>query len=51
MLASRLSKSDTLLTAAKYANVAASIAVTRTGAQTSMPFWSEIRQKFDKIYG
>ncbi len=51
VLASRLSKSDTLLTAAKYANVAASIAVTRTGAQTSMPFWSEIRQKFDKIYG
>ncbi|MHA1996264.1 MAG: ribokinase [Candidatus Hodarchaeales archaeon] len=51
VLASRLSKSDTLITAARYANVAASIAVTRTGAQTSMPFWGEIRQKYDIIYG
>jgi ribokinase len=45
VLASRLSKGDTLRVATKYANVAASIAVTRNGAQTSMPFWNEIQHE------
>ncbi len=51
VLASRLCKGDNLRTATRYANVAASIAVTRTGAQTSMPFWNEIEQKYAELYG
>lgn len=47
VLASRLCKGDNLSKATKYANVAASIAVTKTGAQTSMPFWDEIEEKFN----
>ncbi len=50
VLASRLSKGDNLRTATRYANVAASIAVTRTGAQSSMPFWNEIEKKFIELY-
>jgi ribokinase len=49
VLASRICKGDSLINAAKYANVAASIAVTRKGAQTSMPIWKEIKQKFSEI--
>jgi ribokinase len=49
VLASRLSKGDTLRKAVKYANIAASIAVTRRGAQNSMPFWNEIEQKYKSI--
>ena len=50
VLASRLSQGDSLRTAVQFANVAASIAVTRTGAQSSMPFQDEIEQKYLQIY-
>ncbi len=50
VLASRISIGDSLEVAAKYANVAASIAVTRKGAQTSMPFWEKITGRFSEIY-
>ncbi len=49
VLASRLSKGDKLPIAAQYANVAASIAVTRSGAQSSMPHQNEIEQKYAKM--
>jgi ribokinase len=51
VLASRLCKGDNLKRATRYANVAASIAVTRTGAQSSMPSWNEIEKKFIELYG
>jgi ribokinase len=51
VLASRLSKGDKLQIAAQYANVAASIAVTRSGAQSSMPSQDEIEEKYLRIYG
>jgi ribokinase len=50
VLASRLSKGDKLQVAAQYANVAASIAVTRSGAQSSMPYQNEIEQKYAAMY-
>ena len=50
VLASRLCKGDNLERATRYANVAASIAVTRTGAQSSMPFGNEIDKKFTELY-
>ncbi len=51
VLASRLCQGDTLRTATKYANVAASIAVTRTGAQNSMPFQEEIAKRYSELFG
>ncbi len=44
-LASALSKGKTILEAAKFATAAASIAVTRKGAQKSMPYYEEIIKK------
>ena len=45
VLASILSKGETILNAAMLATAAASIAVTRKGAQESMPFLNEIKKK------
>ena len=45
VLASRLCKRENIVNAMKYATVAASIAVTRKGAQDSMPFLNEIEAK------
>jgi ribokinase len=50
VLASRLSKGEKLQVAAQYANVAASIAVTRSGAQSSMPYQNEIEHKYADVY-
>ncbi|MFX1489162.1 MAG: ribokinase [Promethearchaeota archaeon] len=48
VLASKLSKGESLINAVKYATVAASIAVTRKGAQDSLPYLSEIESKFNE---
>jgi len=48
VLASKLSKGESLINAVKYATVAASIAVTRKGAQDSLPYLSEIEAKFNE---
>jgi len=48
-LASQLSNGKKIVNAAKIATVAASIAVTRKGAQDSMPFLSEIEDKIKKL--
>lgn len=48
VLASMLSRDEEVLTAVKLATVAASIAVTRKGAQDSMPFLNEIQEKYNK---
>jgi ribokinase len=45
VLASMLSKGKTMLDAVKYAVIAASIAVTRKGAQDSIPYIGEIEHK------
>ncbi|UCG03383.1 MAG: ribokinase [Candidatus Heimdallarchaeota archaeon] len=50
VLASRLCEGYELLIATRYANVAASIAVTKTGAQSSMPFFAEIEKRFNQYY-
>ncbi|MFX1392525.1 MAG: ribokinase [Promethearchaeota archaeon] len=49
VLASQLCKGEPILNAVKYATAAASIAVTRKGAQDSMPFINEINEQFKKI--
>lgn len=49
VLASKLSKGETIVNAVKYATVAASIAVTRKGAQESMPFLNEIEEKIKEL--
>jgi ribokinase len=49
VLASLLTKDEEILTAVKLATVAASIAVTRKGAQDSIPFLNEIQEKFNKL--
>jgi ribokinase len=46
--ASRLSQSEPIVNAAKFATTAAAIAVTRKGAQASMPYLKEIEEKLDK---
>ena len=46
VLASKLCQGEPLLNAVKYATAAASIAVTRKGAQESMPFIHEIDEQF-----
>jgi ribokinase len=45
VLASRLSQGESIINAVKYAVIAASIAVTRKGAQDSMPFLDEIEER------
>lgn len=49
VLASMLSRGDSILDAVKYATVAASIAVTRKGAQESMPFLNEIQNRLKEL--
>jgi len=49
VLASKLSREESIINAVKYATVAASIAVTRRGAQDSMPFLQEIEDKMNKL--
>ena len=49
VLASRLNKGEKILNAVKFASVAASIAVTRTGAQESMPYYYEIQTKIKEL--
>jgi ribokinase len=49
VLASELSKGETILDAVKFATVAASIAVTRKGAQESMPYLNEIRNRLKEL--
>ncbi|MFX0140916.1 MAG: ribokinase [Candidatus Hodarchaeota archaeon] len=48
ILASQLCKGEPILSAVKYATAAASIAVTRKGAQDSMPFINEINEQIKK---
>jgi ribokinase len=53
VLASKLSQGHTLINSVKYAISAASIAVTRTGAQESMPYQHEIENRYkeyNKLY-
>ena len=50
ILASYLSKGEELTNAVKYAVIGASIAVTRKGAQNSMPYLKEIEEKYKKVF-
>ena len=49
VLAGKLSKKEPIINAVKYATVAASIAVTRKGAQDSMPYSPEINKGFKEL--
>ena len=49
VLASKLCKGESIVNAVKYATAAASIAVTRKGAQASMPYANEIGEQFKRI--
>ena len=49
VLASKLSQGESIENAVKYATAAASIAVTRRGAQASMPYENEIEERFRKL--
>ncbi|MFX1301854.1 MAG: ribokinase [Promethearchaeota archaeon] len=51
VLASMLSRGRSILDAVKYATIAASIAVTRKGAQASMPFLKEIKNRLKDLNG
>jgi len=46
VLASMLNQGENLITSVKYASAAASIAVTRKGAQASLPYSNEIKKHF-----
>ncbi len=46
VVASKLCQGENILTSVKYATVAASIAITRQGAQASMPYLNEIEDRF-----
>lgn len=46
VVASKLCQGENILTSVKYATAAASIAITRQGAQASMPFVNEIEARF-----
>ncbi|MHA1472032.1 MAG: ribokinase [Promethearchaeota archaeon] len=46
VLASMLNQGENLIKSVKYASAAASIAVTRKGAQASLPYLSEIKEQF-----
>jgi len=50
VFACKLCEGETVVNAVKYATIASSIAVTRRGAQKSMPFLKEIRTKFKENY-
>jgi ribokinase len=49
VLASKLYQGESLITAVKYATAAASIAVTRKGAQESMPHEEEIKARYKEL--
>lgn len=49
VLACQLCKGETIITAVKYSTAAASIAVTRKGAQDSMPYINEINERFKEL--
>ncbi len=49
VLASKLCQGKDLITAVKYATAAASIAVTRKGAQDSIPYFDEIEKRFNEF--
>ncbi|MFX0040035.1 MAG: ribokinase [Candidatus Heimdallarchaeota archaeon] len=49
VLAAMLNRGEKILTAVKFATIAASIAVTRKGAQQSMPFLNEILEKYNEL--
>jgi len=49
VFASFLSKGEKIINAVKYATIAASIAVTRKGAQDSMPYLNEIKKKMKEL--
>lgn len=49
VLACKLCYGETIINAVKYATTAASIAVTRKGAQDSMPYAEEIEEQFKKF--
>ena len=51
VLASMLTQGKDLITSVKYASAAASIAVTRKGAQASLPYLDEIREHFKEYSG
>ena len=46
VVASKLCQGENIITSAKYATAAASIAITRQGAQASMPYLNEIEDRF-----
>ncbi len=50
VLASKLCKGESVKNAVKYATAAASIAVTRKGAQESMPYAEEIEEQFKILH-
>ena len=49
VLASSLSKGASIINGVKYATIAASIAVTRKGAQDSMPYLNEIEERIKEL--
>ncbi len=49
VLASKLNQGENLITSVKYATAAASIAVTRRGAQASIPYLHEIEEKYKEF--
>jgi ribokinase len=49
VFASFLSKGEKIINAVKFATIAASIAVTRKGAQNSMPYLNEIEEKIKEL--
>ena len=49
VFASFMSKDENIVNAVKYATIAASIAVTRMGAQDSMPKLNEIEEKMNEL--
>ena len=46
VIASMLNQGENLITSVKYASAAASISVTRKGAQASLPYLNEIKEQF-----
>ena len=48
VLASMLNQGENLIKSVKYASAAASISVTRKGAQASLPYLDEIKESFNK---
>ena len=49
VLASKLSQGESIINSIKYAMAAASIAVTRKGAQKSMPYLAEIEERYEEF--